>query len=571
MKPDLPSELSPVGLETIEAARSAAHRRGMSVHQWLQDAILRSALRHGVDSGMRPQADARQHSPVKGERWSPLQKIPGGPRDCGSAGGLLGSTLPPASTTMLEQKVLSLAAHSGGERRVGAPALAPLRDELTETRDALHGATQALQLLSQRIERAGDQATHRENLRHLEEAVAAMCGTMSRVASSDAVAMLSQDVRSLARTIEEAVHRTGGEIVRTLEARLIRIADALAQRHRVGPDCSAELGSLIKALMDKIERGTVARDTPPSSRLEELIADLAEKLDVTDARLGQLKRTEDRIEQLFLESQRNEAFAGIPGPNPKSEIVVPPYVHDLPRTGKQTNDILEALRNMLGEVLDRLAAIDARLPAKTVDADVSGIAWSAPAEPSDAPISSSQTRSENTAQGPTGDPPPSPTHMRPGAGSPTIDPSSHSGQAVEHASFAAVRPSRGSGTDRVPEVRVGETEPSDRDDHGGKSDFIAAARRAVHAARQQVIENSRACASAGIISAPAKPQGGIGKLTALIGILTGVLAVLGGSPIARTLRGSGDETKVSTLDQIAGRAGAASPFAVAANDHQAVR
>src|SRR5262249_44972923 len=150
-------------------------------------------------------------------------------------------------------------------------------------------------------------------------------------------------------------------------------------------------------------------------------------------------------EQLLPESQRTEAFAGIPGSNPKSETAAPPYAHDPPRTGKQTDDILEAVRDMLGEVLDRLAAIDARLPAKTVDADASRVAPSTPAESSGAPISSSQTRSDNAAQGPAGDPPPSPTRMLPAAAAPSIDPGSHSGQAVDPASFVAGGRSTGSG------------------------------------------------------------------------------------------------------------------------------
>jgi hypothetical protein len=574
MKPDLPTDLSKAGLEAIEAARSAARRRGVSVHQWLQDAIVRSALRPGVDSksGVGWQGDADENASPEGGRCSLLQKIPNRPCDDGTASGLLWSAVPAASTAVPERQVCSFPDESGSERRIAAPALAPLRDLLTETRDALRGATEALQLLSKRIERVGDPAAHRENLRQLEEAVAAVRGTMSQLASSDAIAMLSQEVRGLTNTIEQAVNRTGDEIVRTLEGRLIRIADVLARRYRLGQNRSDELESLIKVLIDKIQRGTSARDAPPSIRLEELIADLGQKLDITDARVGKLQATEGRVEQLLLDSQRNTVLARIPGQTPKSEMEAPHHAPDVPRAEKQTGDILEAVRGMLGEVLDRLAAIDARLPGKIVNGDASGIASGAPAEPPCVPISFAQTRSENAARGSTEDGQTSQTGMRPGTRSPSIEPSSPSGVAFELASGMAGGCTTDSGADRtVSGAGVAGADKSDTGDHSGKSDFIAAARRAVHTARQQVIENNHTSKLAEIISDRAKPPGGIGKLTALIGLLTGVLTVLGGSPITRALRGSGDETKVGTLDQVAARAGAASPFAAAADDRQVVR
>ena len=81
------------------------------------------------------------------------------------------------------------------------------------------------------------------------------------------------------------------------------------------------------------------------------------------------------------------------------------------------------------------------------------------------------------------------------------------------------------------EATPGAGKPSADTDCGGKSDFIAAARRAVQAAGEQSVEKDRASAPPKIVSTSASPAGRIGKLSALIGVTTGVLAALGGLQI----------------------------------------
>jgi hypothetical protein len=118
----------------------------------------------------------------------------------------------------------------------------------------------------------------------------------------------------------------------------------------------------------------------------------------------------------------------------------------------------------------------------------------------------------------------------------------------------------GSLVDRVfnSEATPGAAKPSADTDCGGKSDFIAAARRAVRAAGEQDAKQDRA------VSTSAGPAGRIGKLSALIGVATAVLTMLGGLQIARTLRSAADEAKVSALGQAVTKGSPTPPASAAA-------
>ena len=120
-----------------------------------------------------------------------------------------------------------------------------------------------------------------------------MRGIATRVASSDALAKLSDEVRGLAEKMDQAGGRIGDSILSALDARLAGLADALETRNRNGRNSSPEFEGLVKALIDKIERGQFVRDGHSAlARLEELIAELADKLDACDTRLDHLEAIE---------------------------------------------------------------------------------------------------------------------------------------------------------------------------------------------------------------------------------------------------------------------------------------
>jgi hypothetical protein len=303
--------------------------------------------------------------------------------------------------------------------------------------------------------------------------------------------------------------------------------------NRASQKRSPELEGLIKSLIDKIERGELARRAhSPLGRLEELI----ERLDASDVRLDQLGAIEDGLARLHLECQSIAGFARAVASAPTREMDVLSHdVAELRQAEKQTRDSLEAVHGTLGHLVDRLAMIETDMRGKSEHPDASVVP--AGAAPPAAGVATSS-------------PLPAPAHPGP----PTD-------QASESDSGAAGGGDQAPPADRAvgSEARRGAAEPSDIAECGGKSDFIAAARRAVQAARRQVIEN-RATTPPDIVSS-AKPVGRIGKLGALIGIVTGVVAVVGGSQIARTLRSSADEAKLGTLGQAAAAASVAHPAA----------
>jgi hypothetical protein len=297
---------------------------------------------------------------------------------------------------------------------------------------------------------------------------------------------------------------------------------------------SPELESLIKVLIDKIERGELARSTHSSlGRVEELIAKLIEKLDACDVRLDQLEAIEDGLARLHLECQSIASLARAPASAPTPEMDVLSHdVAELRQAEKRTRDSLEAVHGTLGHVIDRLAMIETDMRGRSEQSDASVV-------PAGAALAAAGIA--------TSSPPPACAHPGP-----------RPDQASESDSGAAGGGDKAAPADRAfgSEARPGAAEPSDIAECGGKSDFIAAARRAVQAARRQVIEN-RATTPPEIVSSSAKPVGRIGKLSAWIGIVTGVLAMVGGSQIARTLRSSADEAKLGTLGQAAAAASVA--------------
>jgi hypothetical protein len=305
--------------------------------------------------------------------------------------------------------------------------------------------------------------------------------------------------------------------------------------NRASQKRSPELESLIKVLIDKIERGELARRAhSPLGRLEELIAQLIEKLDASDVRLDQLEAIEDGLARLHLECQSIASLARAPASARTPEMdVLSRDVAELRQAEKQTRDSLEAVHGTLGHVVDRLAMIETDMRGKSEHPDASVVPAGAAPPAADVATSS---------------PPPAGAHPGP-----------RPDQGSESDSGAAEGGDKASPADRAfgSEARREAAEPPDMAECGGKSDFIAAARRAVQAARRQVIENRTTTPPEIVSSSSAKPVGRIGKLGALIGIVTGVLAVLGGSQIARTLRSSADEAKLGTLGQVAAAASVA--------------
>jgi hypothetical protein len=299
---------------------------------------------------------------------------------------------------------------------------------------------------------------------------------------------------------------------------------------------SPELERLIKVLIEQIEREELARRAhSPLGHLEDLLARLIERLDASDVHLDRLDAIEDELARLHLECQCIASLARNSAPTAKMDLLTGD-IAELRQAEKRNRNSLEAVHGTLGHVVDRVAMIETDVRGKSEHQDTFMVP--AGAAPSAADVAPSS-------------PPPAMAHPVP-----------RPDQASESDSAAAGEGDKGSPADRAfsSEARSRVAEPSDIAECGGKSDFIAAARRAVQAARRQVIDN-RATTAPEIVSSSAKPAGRADKLGALIGIVTGILAVVGGSQIARTLRSSAEEAKLGTLGQAAAAASVAQSVA----------
>jgi len=290
---------------------------------------------------------------------------------------------------------------------------------------------------------------------------------------------------------------------------------------------------------------TSAGSTRAVRLLSQKVAKLIERLDASDARLNHLEAIERGLAELLVHFARQRV------PN-LARVAAPPDLdalsHDLAelrRTEKKTQDSLEVVRGMLGHIVDRLAVIEIDMRGKAAarpDATLAPKAdWLAPAAQM---TSKPHSAPEKPATPSTADPA-STVPMTPesAAFSATehgpIDPSLPPDHPVEMAAGKARGERPALPADRVPasESELGAVKPSVNPDCGGKSDFIAAARRAAQAGRDVAPANDASAADGSASD--------VGRLRALIGGTAAILVVVGLLQIARILVAPSDGVKLT--------------------------
>jgi localization factor PodJL len=523
MNCDLAWHVRGVRPQAREAARAAARRRGVAIGEWLDGIICDSALQQGVEPGLFAGArcdpcgedsDLSQAVRPPCRFDEAVDKLRG---DFVNIASLLQATLPRKAIEALATEVRRLASRADNSPHAGrdASALARVEVELAEMRDALRAAVpaecifamaQALQQLSQRIDRTRGNPQDHAALRQLQRAIVAVHETVTHLASSAVVAKLSDEVRKLAVKIDQA---------------MARIGDGIVFGH-------PELEAMVRALIDKIERGELARyDNSTLGRLEGLVSKLAEKL---------------------------EAAAGLD--------VLARDVADLRLADKRTQNSLEAAHGTLGHVIDRLAMIETDMRGRPAQPIMPAPAMSAAtpaALTAPSPAVAEELASPVSAGIPVGGPQ-GPGHA---AAALSID----ADLSPDHVSQDLSGPPRGhisslpadhtSGAEAPPRAT-----PPGPSNCGGKSDFIAAARRAVQAAARQAIED-HASAPSNAAAVRRTPTGRIGVLGALIAAMTAVAVAVGGLHIARSMRTASDEAKADTPDGTAASLAPGAPAATA--------
>ena len=141
-------------------------------------------------------------------------------------------------------------------------------------------------------------------LQQLEAAISGLRTVVSHVASDEALARLSEDVRGLAAKVEHIADsgmREGADALLSLEQQVATLAHALEAGVRDGPAVPPRLEALMKGLSDKIEQMELSRgDHLALGTLEDRIVRLVEKLDANDSRLGHLGAIERGLADLLI-------------------------------------------------------------------------------------------------------------------------------------------------------------------------------------------------------------------------------------------------------------------------------
>jgi len=238
-------------------------------------------------------------------------------------------------------------------REEGGANFAALERGLNEVRDALRvltpaenlsGAVDAIQVLSRKIDQVAANASDPASLQPLESAIEGLRGLVSRVASSDALAALTEEVRTLAARLDReppAVERDN-DILRTLEQRISTIADAIeAVRASGSRTSSPDIDAMVRTLGDKIERLHAQSDNSGLAKIEQRIDALVNRLDASESRLGNLDAIERGMKDLLdhLTEMRRDREA-------------------VTRPVEAIQQSLEAAHDTIGNVVDRLAMIE---------------------------------------------------------------------------------------------------------------------------------------------------------------------------------------------------------------------
>ena len=415
--------------------------------------------------------------------------------ELGEIGRALNDAMPRRAIDTIEKQIAGLTQRIAEGRQAGVEhgTLANVEHGLAEVRDALRHLTPAENLVGFNDAVAGlahkidmivadkDPAT----LRQLEAAITTLRSLATHVASNETVGKLAAEVQALSERVEHVAHAaTGGAALDYLEQRISALADALAERTQAGGSVPAHLEALVGSLSDKIEQIQASRgDNVAMGHLEDRIVKLVEKLDASESRLGQLEAVERGLSDLLVHIQSNNQGSGL---RAEGAPAVDELKHDIART----QDTLDGVQSTLALVVDRLAAIEHNVHGTRGEAAMPHIGKlavraveTAPEEPRHlppaTPLQMPQPK-EMAAPAAAASPPPPPPRRRQAFIQP-INPDLPPDQPLEPGSGPPLR-ANAAARIAASEAALGGAAPAP--ETGGKSGFIAAARRAAQAALQ---------------------------------------------------------------------------------------
>jgi localization factor PodJL len=422
--------------------------------------------------------------------------------DLAEIGLMVKEAMPRHAIEALESEVRSLSSRiDSGHRNAGdRGAIAGLERGLTEVRDALHALTpaeslvgfdQMVQNLSQKIDRiAKSGQDHPQVLKQLEAAIVALRGTVANIASNDALAQLSADVRTLSAKFDQV---SVSDAFASMERRIAAMADALQEsRNAPAPD-SAVFETAVQALADKIDQlRTSYSDQTAIYDLEQRIARLIDKFEASGARLDHLETIERALADLLIHIESLRMSAGRGGLERADTDALKSDV-------RRAHDSLETMHGTLGRVVDRLATIEAGINENSRGLEMLA---SPPIAPPPRVIEE----------------PPAATRLIPSASAERrpIDPELPPDHPLEPGGGGG--PSRGnSPADRIAasEAALENVRSPVGADPSGRSDFIAAARRAAQAAMEAPKPERRMSNPEPSDDADTSPSGGLVRKLAI--------------------------------------------------------
>ena len=296
--------------------------------------------------------------------------------------------MPRRAIELIENEIRSLSRRIDDTRQNGndAKALAGIEQALGEIREVLRSLTPAEQLagydeairnLGAKLDlilRANDDPS---TVKQLEGAIAALRAIVSNIASNDALARLSGDVHTLSSKVDQLARMgDNSDSFAVLEQRIAALTSTLETRERpAAADNTDQLESALRALSDRIDRMPVGTDNASAfAHLEQRVSYLLERLEAsTDNRPSlDLGRVEAGLHDIlgYLENQNAALLAqdrrGAAEPADSGLIdLVKRELTDLrfnqSEAGRRAQDLLEAMHNTLGHVVDRLATIEGDL------------------------------------------------------------------------------------------------------------------------------------------------------------------------------------------------------------------
>jgi localization factor PodJL len=314
----------------------------------------------------------------------------------------------------------------------------------------------------------------------------------------------------------------------------------------VGP-LRDDLAGIRDALRGSVPSETFLGIVQALQQLSRKIANLIQKLEASDARLNHLEAIERELAEVLIHIARQRtANRSPPTPMPAPDLhAIAHDIAELRESEKKVQGSLELIQGALAHVIDRLALIEINMSNRVAPAQDALPSVAARADPL-APVAATTSNAPIASEAPatpaavepacTSGPTPSHLPIRPKLSREDAA-ESDSGAAGIHKPLSPAAHFLGS------EAPIGTLKLSVLPDHGGRSDLIAAARRAAQGASGTVTE--RDDESAGSKIARSAPASAMGSPRAWLGAIAATLIVLGLLQIARILVIAFDERTTS--------------------------